>query len=90
MENKLTYMMMDYDFTKIKKLTRFMKKEGVSSLKLKDFEITVDLDFRREGKQIRSDLDAIAEKIPLSEALANEEQSLFWSAPGYSEGEITQ
>ena len=87
MENKLIYMMMDYDFTKIKKLTRFMKKEGVSSLKLKDFEITVDLDFRRPIKQDPL-ANSISETSSLSESIANEEHSLFWSAPGYSEGEM--
>lgn len=70
---------MDADFRKIKKLTDFMKKSGLLSLKIKDIELNLApaAVFHVEPKN----KDPIEEPKP--EPQLTDEDLMFWSAPGY-------
>lgn len=80
---------MDEDFKKIKKIVSFMKKEGVLSLKLKDFDLSVSPSFLNHHQNKKSKKESLNEKIE-EEKQYSDEEILMWSSPGYLPPEKTQ
>lgn len=76
---------MDQDLKKIKKLTAFMKKEGLISLKSGDIELelSVATAFHVEQADLPPESPATPEKPQYTD-----EELLMWSAPGYVPGEV--
>lgn len=72
---------MDAEIRKLKKLTKFMKKEGITSLKTADIELSIDPKFMFPVEQSTSQptTDEIKE-----EPTYTDEEILMWSAPGLS------
>lgn len=71
---------MDADLKKIKKLTAFMKKQGVLSLKLPDLELNLApaAVFHKETNSLPQADESEANALPQF----SEEEALFWSSPG--------
>lgn len=72
---------MDKDLAKIKKLTRFMKKNGVLNLKTPDsYQIAIHPDAVDTARSRRSSLaQQSPPPDPIIEDQYDEEETLFWS-----------
>jgi hypothetical protein len=66
----------------IKKMTRFMKKEGIFNLKTSEFEITLDLHYHPTSSSKKKDVISEEET---KEPSYTDEDILFWSTPGFSD-----
>jgi hypothetical protein len=79
---------MDLDLKKLRKITLFMKKEGVLSLKTQNIEISLSqssLSFPKENSKKKKFTD---EKLEEEEKNYTDEQILMWSSPGFIPTEI--
>lgn len=77
---------MDAELKKIKKLTAFMRKAGILSLKSGDLELSLSPNvFHEEHTHPSNDASSDAPEVP--QQVLTDEEILFWSAPGALPGE---
>lgn len=74
---------MEIDIRKIKKLVRFMKKEGVLSMKVGGIEMSISPSTIQRMKSHSSESDSIETLDAYTE-----DQVLLWSAPGGNEASL--
>lgn len=69
---------MDTDLKKMKKITKFMQKEGILFLKTAELELHLTPAALLQDKP----MDMPDQKAEVPESVFSEEDALFWSSPG--------
>ncbi|MBK8455601.1 MAG: hypothetical protein IPL34_20185 [Thiofilum sp.] len=75
---------MDTDLKKLRKLVKFMQKEGVLVLKVREIEIQLSKSALFHVEHTKEPVETTATDLP-DENQYTEEELLFWSAPGILE-----
>lgn len=78
---------MDADIKKLKKLTKFMQKEGLLSLKLPNIELHLSPTAVFHVEQSPQAPNSPSEDKP-EPPQYTEEDALFWSSPGFFPDEV--